>query len=65
MSIVDGTWGSGAAPEEFAAFLLMRKMHWSWDEYQSTPAYVRRFCFDFIQLQFEEKRRQAEAQHGG
>ncbi|WP_134667839.1 hypothetical protein [Amycolatopsis sp. CFH S0078] len=65
MSIVDGTWGSGAAPEEFVAWLLMRKMHWSWEEYERTPPYVRRFCFDFLQLQFEEKQRQMEAQHGG
>ncbi|MFB9925993.1 hypothetical protein ACFORO_12560 [Amycolatopsis halotolerans] len=66
MSIVDGTWGSGAAPQEFVAWLLMREMHWSWDDYQKTPPYVRRFAFDFIQLEFDEQeRRQAEAQHGG
>ena len=26
----------------------MREMHWSWDELQATPPYVRRFCWDFI-----------------
>lgn len=61
MSIVDGTWGSGEAPEEFSAFLLMREMKWSWEQYQATPPYVRRFCFDFVQMIFEEEQRQAEA----
>jgi hypothetical protein len=34
----------------------MREMGWSFEALQRTPAYVRRYCWDFIQL-----RRQAEA----
>lgn len=64
MSIVDETWGSGPAPEEFSAFLLMREMHWDWDAYQRAPQYVRRFCSDFLQLIFEEQNRRAEAARG-
>lgn len=64
MSIVDETWGSGAPPEEFSAFLLMREMHWSWEQYLKTPAYVRRFCSDFLQLIFEEQNRRSEAARG-
>lgn len=53
-SIYDGTW-SGAAPQEVVDFELMREMRWSWRDLQECPAYVKRFCWDFIQL-----RRQAE-----
>lgn len=49
-SILDGTWGGGAPPAEWADFLLMRRMHWSWDELQATPRYVRRYCLDFLGL---------------
>jgi hypothetical protein len=65
MSIVEGTWGSGAAPEEFETFLLMREMHWSWDELQRTPRYVQRFCWDFVQLIFQKESDDAEAHRGG
>lgn len=65
MSIVEGTWGSGDAPEEFVAWLLMREMHWSWEQYEQTPPYVRRYSFDFLQLQFEEEQRRAEAAGNG
>jgi hypothetical protein len=65
MSIVDGTWASGPAPEEFVAWLLMREMHWSWEDYERTPPYVRQISFDFLQLTFEEERRQAEANQSG
>lgn len=26
----------------------MKRMHWSWDELQDTPMYVRRYCIDFL-----------------
>jgi hypothetical protein len=27
----------------------MHEMRWTWDDLQSTPTYVRRYCWDFIQ----------------
>ncbi|RLU78174.1 hypothetical protein CTZ27_37710 [Streptomyces griseocarneus] len=56
-SILDGTWGSGTAPAEWADFLLMRRMHWSWDELQQTPAYVRRYALDFLGLIAQQEHR--------
>lgn len=29
-------------------FELMREMHWTWADYESTPVFVRQFCWDFI-----------------
>lgn len=46
----DGTWASGPWPMELVDFETMREMHWSWADLQDTPAYVRRYCADFIQL---------------
>lgn len=54
-SIYEGTWGSGAPPQELVDFELMREMKWSWTDLQSTPAYVRRYSWDLLQA-----RRQAE-----
>lgn len=56
-SIYEGTWGSGAPPQELVDFELMRQdgMGWSWQELQSTPRYVVRYCWDLLQA-----RRQAE-----
>ena len=28
----------------------MRYMHWSWDQLQATPEYVRRYCLDMSQM---------------
>ena len=28
----------------------MRGMSWSWEQLQTTPPYVRRFCLDFLEL---------------
>jgi hypothetical protein len=28
----------------------MREYHWTWDELQATPAYVRRFCWDLYAI---------------
>lgn len=62
-SILDDTWSSGAAPSEWADFILMRRMHWSWEQLQATPGYVRRYCLDFLGLIAEqEKTRNDEAQ---
>lgn len=46
-SVYEGTWSSGPVPAELEDFEVMREMHWSWDELQSTPVYVRRYCWDF------------------
>lgn len=43
----EGTWSSGPVPGELADFEVMREMHWSWDQLQATPEYVRRYCWDF------------------
>lgn len=51
-SIIDGTWGGGPAPPEFADALLMAEYHWSWEDLQATPLYVRRVCMDFMQAKF-------------
>jgi hypothetical protein len=47
-------------------FVLMSRMHWSWEELRATPMYVRRYCADIIAMQAEheqqqERRRQADA----
>lgn len=56
-SVYDGTWsGNTPAPAELADFELMREMGWSWADLEDTPAYVRRYCADFMQM-----RRAAEA----
>jgi hypothetical protein len=47
-SIIEGTWASDDAPAEWADFILMRRMHWSWDQLQATPLYVRRYALDFL-----------------
>ena len=46
--ILDGTWASGAPPEEWVAYRLMRHMGWTWDDLQHTPPYVARYCLDFM-----------------
>lgn len=41
----------------------MHEMGWSWEELQTTPIYVRRYCWDLIQIQRQvqrEKQEQAE-----
>ena len=49
-SILNNTWGGSAAPAEWTDFMLMKRMHWSWDELMATPLYVRRYCLDFLAL---------------
>lgn len=36
----------------------MRRMHWSWDELQATPVYVRRYCLDFLNAVAEAEERE-------
>ncbi|MFF4403841.1 hypothetical protein [Streptomyces sp. NPDC001404] len=59
-SILDGTWASGDAPAEWADFILMRRMHWSWDDLQQTPLYVRRYALDFLGLIAEQEEQENE-----
>ncbi|MGW2520437.1 hypothetical protein ACWC09_26180 [Streptomyces sp. NPDC001617] len=56
-------------PDEWADFLLMRRMHWSWEQLQATPGYVRRYTLDFLGMiaaheerESERERRRAERQ---
>ena len=50
-SILGGTWGgSEPAPPEWADFILMKRMHWSWEQLLATPAYVQRYTLDFLRL---------------
>ncbi|WBP89540.1 hypothetical protein [Kitasatospora cathayae] len=35
-------------------------MHWSWSELQETPAYVRRYCADFLGLIAEQEQADQE-----
>lgn len=51
-SIFDGTWASGGVPSEVIDFLLMHPdgMGWSWQELNATPIYVKRYCWDLIQI---------------
>lgn len=60
-SIIEGTWsGNEPAPAEWTDFALMRRMHWSWEELQQTPWYVRRYSLDFLGMIAEQEEREAE-----
>ncbi|NUP38168.1 MAG: hypothetical protein HOY76_14425 [Streptomyces sp.] len=37
----------------------MRRMHWSWEQLQQTPMYVRRYCVDFLAMLAEQQEREA------
>lgn len=50
----------------------MRRMHWSWEQLQQTPAYVRRYTLDFLGMidiheerETERERRKADRQSRG
>lgn len=50
----------------------MRRMHWSWEQLQQTPIYVRRYCLDFLSMmseheerEMDRERRRAERQSRG
>lgn len=53
MSIYEGTWGSGAPPQELVDFELCRQMHIGWTELQSTPIYVRKVWWDLLNTRAE------------
>ncbi|MFD9564342.1 hypothetical protein [Streptomyces sp. NPDC059994] len=35
-------------------------MHWSWEQLQATPLYVRRYCLDIIGMIAEQEDREAK-----
>lgn len=47
-SIIEGNWASGAPPEEFIDFQLMREMRWTYQELQDTPMHVRQYAWDYL-----------------
>ncbi|MDI5965717.1 hypothetical protein [Streptantibioticus silvisoli] len=38
----------------------MSRMHWSWDQLQATPLYVRRYVLDFLGIIAEHEERESE-----
>lgn len=38
----------------------MKRMHWSWEQLQATPTYVRRYTIDFLGMLAEHEERQSE-----
>lgn len=40
--------------------MLMERMRWSWDDLQSTPAYVQRYCRDFLSIRARVRNEEAE-----
>jgi hypothetical protein len=59
-AIIEGTWGGTGTPAEWADFILMRRMRWSWEQLQQTPAYVRRYCIDFLSMIGVHEERESE-----
>lgn len=55
-SIYEGTWGSGAAPDELVDFEVMREMSWSYAELCATPDYVRRYVADLTEARRNARR---------
>jgi hypothetical protein len=50
----------------------MRQMHWSWEQLQATPTYVRRYSWDLLQARAtaereanERARNEAKGGHHG
>ncbi|MFF4644991.1 hypothetical protein [Streptomyces sp. NPDC001389] len=35
-------------------------MHWSWEQLQATPMYVRRYCLDTLGMLAEHERQESE-----
>lgn len=40
----------------------MRRMHWSWEQLQATPWYVRRYTLDFLGMIAKYEEQQAESE---
>ena len=61
-SIYEGTWASGDPPSEVIDFMLMEPdgMNWTWEALQNTPTYVRRYCWDLLQIKRRAQQDQIE-----
>jgi hypothetical protein len=59
---LDGVWASGAAPQEFVDWQLMREMRISWAQLQETPEYVKTYCWDFMMAERRARRSEQENQ---
>ncbi|MCY0917060.1 hypothetical protein OS965_02565 [Streptomyces sp. H27-G5] len=49
--------------------MLMKRMHWSWEQLQQTPMYVRLYCLDILGMigeheERENRRAQAKSERG-
>ena len=40
----------------------MRRMHWSWEQLQATPMYVRNYCLRILNMIGEHEKQEAERQ---
>jgi hypothetical protein len=43
----------------------MHEMTWSWDEFQATPLYVRRYCLDLISIRRRVAAEKADQRNPG
>lgn len=50
--LLQGLLGPGeGSPPEWIDYVLMKRMGWTFDQVQATPAYVKRYCLDFMRLE--------------
>jgi hypothetical protein len=62
-SIYDGTWGGGPVPEELPVAEIILETHWSWDDYDRCPPYIRQLIWDVIQIRRRKDNETRERQH--
>jgi hypothetical protein len=43
----------------------MREMRWSWDDFQNAPLYVRRYCWDLMNIRRRVEGERAERRSSG
>lgn len=60
-SVYGGTWAGETVPAEIVDFELMRTMKWSWRDLETTPRYVRQYCWDLIQARNKAESDRIEA----
>jgi hypothetical protein len=60
-SIYAQTWGSGPWPVEVQWVELMLAYHWSWEQLEATPPYIRRVCWDILSVRRDAEREANEA----
>ena len=61
-SIFDGTWATGAPPEEFVLARVLDQTGWSWPEWEATPPYIQRVMWDYYQAKDAAEAAKAERQ---